>query len=391
LSTLFFAFLLPAVQICFFCVAIGQKPSNLKYGVVNEEIQPFGSICDFEDGCEFKNFSCRYLSALNEDNTLDLLQYKDSESAINAIRDGKIWGMIHIGSNFTVALVQTILAGIKADKEMRKQSQIDVQLDMSNQQIAVAIQQTLVEGFKKFSNDFLMDCGKVFGFEDEGNSSPADIIPLAFNEPIYGTQDPVFIDFMIPGTIVLIIFFLAIGLTGEAFIQERKDGLLHRSWVAGVSPFEIVFAQISTQIFVLIGQTFVALLMTLLVFGINCEGSISIVIALTLLQGIAGMCYGFLLSTLFKEESTAMQAGIGSFYPLMMLSGILWPIEGMPTLLRKISFYLPCTAATQAMRDVMTRGWDIQTPSVYLGFVSSSVWIAIFLLSSWFVIRYTKW
>ena len=125
-STLFFAFLLPAVQICFFCVAIGQKPSNLKYGVVNEEIQPFGSICDFEDGCEFKNFSCRYLSALNEDNTLDLLQYKDSESAINAIRDGKIWGMIHIGSNFTVALVQTILAGIKADKEMRKQSQIDV-------------------------------------------------------------------------------------------------------------------------------------------------------------------------------------------------------------------------------------------------------------------------
>ena len=37
---------------------------------------------------------------------------------------------------------------------------------------------------------------------------------------------------------------------------------------------------------------------------------------------------GFLLSTLFKEESTAMQAGVGSFYPLMMLSGILWPIEG---------------------------------------------------------------
>ena len=86
--------------------------------------------------------------------------------------------------------------------------------------------------------------------------------------------------------------FSTLGLTGEAFIQERKDGLLHRSWVAGVSPFEIVFAQISTQIFVLIGQTFVALLMTLLVFGINCEGSISIVIALTLLQGIAGMCYG---------------------------------------------------------------------------------------------------
>ena len=82
------------------------------------------------------------------------------------------------------------------------------------------------------------------------------------------------------------------GLTGEAFIQERKDGLLHRSWVAGVLPAEIVFAQIATQIFVLVGQTAVALLMTLVVFGISCEGSIGIVIVVTLLQGIAGMCYG---------------------------------------------------------------------------------------------------
>ena len=85
------------------------------------------------------------------------------------------------------------------------------------------------------------------------------------------------------------------GLTGEAFIQERKDGLLHRSWVAGVSPFEIVFAQIATQIFVLVGQTAVALLMTLVVFGITCEGSIGLVIAVTLLQGVAGMCYGIIL------------------------------------------------------------------------------------------------
>ena len=119
-----------------------------------------------------------------------------------------------------------------------------------------------------------------------------------------------------------------------------------------------------------------------------------------------------------------MQAGVGSFYPLMMLSGILWPIEGiknyeyilsvnennetkkylsiklfltfslilgMPTFLRKLSIYLPCTAATQSMRDVMTRGWGLEKPSVYLGLVSSSVWIAIFLISSWLVIRFTKW
>ena len=118
--------MLPAVQICFFCVAIGQKPSNLPFGVVNREAHPFGSICDFNDGCEFKNFSCRYLSNLYDDPTLHLLQYKDMESAVKAVEEGTIWGAIHIGRNFTAALVKTVLAGIKADEDSRQQSQVEV-------------------------------------------------------------------------------------------------------------------------------------------------------------------------------------------------------------------------------------------------------------------------
>ena len=118
--------MLPALQICFFCVAIGQKPTNLPFGVVNEEIMPFGSICDFNDGCEFQNFSCRYLATLHDDPTLNLLQYKDNKSAFKAVKDGVIWGTIHIGNNFTVALVQMVLAGIKANEETRNQSTIDV-------------------------------------------------------------------------------------------------------------------------------------------------------------------------------------------------------------------------------------------------------------------------
>ena len=83
-----------------------------------------------------------------------------------------------------------------------------MRLDMSNQQIVVAIQQTLVDGFKKFSSDFMTDCGKILGREGESSD---DILPVVFGEPVYGETDPVFVDFMIPGTIVLIIFFLAIG------------------------------------------------------------------------------------------------------------------------------------------------------------------------------------
>ena len=52
--------------------------------------------------------------------------------------------------------------------------------------------------------------------------------PLDIGEPLYGPAVPNFTDFMAPGIILLIIFFLAVALTGEAFILEKKDGLLDR-------------------------------------------------------------------------------------------------------------------------------------------------------------------
>ena len=60
----------------------------------------------------------------------------------------------------------------------------------------------------------------------------------------------------------------------------------------------------------------------------------------------------------------------------------------MPSYLRCIAWYLPCTAACQAMRDVMSRGWDAARPSVYMGYVSSASWIAVFLVLTWITIKF---
>ena len=46
------------------------------------------------------------------------------------------------------------------------------------------------------------------------------------------------------------------------------------------------------------------------------------------------MCFGYLLSTLFNNQADAMQCAIGSFYPMLLLSGILWPLG---TYFRKIA------------------------------------------------------
>ena len=61
---------------------------------------------------------------------------------------------------------------------------------------------------------------------------------------------------------------------------------------------EILVAAVLTQFLVLVGQTIITLVFILGVFGIPCHGPLGWVIALTLLQGCAGMCLGELLKKL---------------------------------------------------------------------------------------------
>lgn len=114
------------------------------------------------------------------------------------------------------------------------------------------------------------------------------------------------------------------------------QGILDRSLVAGITLFEILFSHVITQFVVMCVQTALVLIFTILVFEITCNGDIINVIALTLLQGICGMCFGFVISAVCEVERNATQLALGSFYPIILMSGFLWPIEGMPSILKYV-------------------------------------------------------
>lgn len=62
-----------------------------------------------------------------------------------------------------------------------------------------------------------------------------------------------------------IAFGISIGLCAIALIVERNEGLIDRTWVAGVNVTEIIIAQVFTQFFILLVQ--MALLIVILIFG----------------------------------------------------------------------------------------------------------------------------
>lgn len=81
---------------------------------------------------------------------------------------------------------------------------------------------------------------------------------------------------------------------------------------------------------------------------------------------------------------------LGSFLPFVMLCGIIWPIEAMNDYLRFIAFFLPLTKATESLRCILARGWGIEDPVVYSGFISISIWVLIFLTLSILILKFKK-
>jgi ABC-type multidrug transport system permease subunit len=128
----------------------------------------------------------------------------------------------------------------------------------------------------------------------------------------------------------------------------------------------------------------------ILVFGVTNNGDIVWIVVITILQGLCGMCFGFLISAVCELERNAIQLALGSFYPTLLLSGVIWPIEGMPFILRYISLCLPLTLATSSLRSMLIRGWGILEETVYMGFIATIIWIAIFLILTMFALKFKR-
>ena len=65
---------------------------------------------------------------------------------------------------------------------------------------------------------------------------------------------------------------------------------------------------------------------------------------------------GLMISSLCTTEESVIQLTLASFYPILLMSGIIWPIEAQPLFLAKISKILPLTYATDAFRCILEKG-----------------------------------
>uniref|UniRef100_A0A3B4Z2I6 ABC transporter G family member 23-like n=1 Tax=Stegastes partitus TaxID=144197 RepID=A0A3B4Z2I6_9TELE len=346
-GSLCFQFLLPVIQISLICLCVGGDPKGIHVAVVNNETSS-------------SSYSQSLLSFL-DNSSVHQVPLNHTE-AFDGIYNGEYWGVIGFGKNFTSYLTKRMIQR-QVSRDVVDGGSVHVWLDFTSK-----IQT---------------------GFVDNklGSMSYLVALPIKFEEPIYGSQNTDFTTFVTPGAVLSITFYLAVGLTALSFVLERKEGLLDRCWVAGVSSLETMLAHLFSQLFVISVQIILLLLFILLVFKMPNEGSLVLVIILIVLQGVTGISFGLVISAAIDDEQNANQAALGIFYPNLILSGIIWPVECIPYPLRYISLALPQTYASEALRCIMYRGWGLSRMMVWRGFAVTLGWNTFFLILATVILK----
>ncbi|XP_052805290.1 ABC transporter G family member 20-like [Mya arenaria] len=354
---LLFQFMLPLVEIVLFCLCIGNDPFGLHLSIVNEDTGPLGAA---------------FLSHLDNHSIVqDNYTGRGCAEAYHSVKQGESWGVIHISENFSTDLQIRFLGGMNISDSVINGSSVKIQMDSTNEQIAIVLIKKITDGFEAFAGETLKAFGK--------NPKLASL-PILMEKSVYGNQDATFTEFMAPGVMISVTFFLATGLTTLVFVMDKKMGLLDRCLASGMVSFEIMLAHMVTQMLIVVVQVAVLLSVALLIFKVPCLGPLIWVILLLLIQGFLGMALGVLYSAICSDENSAIQLALGSYFPLLLISGILWPMEAMPHWLRIVGYISPMTFACEGMRCILARGLDITYYMVWRGYLVSSGWCVFIVI-----------
>ncbi|KAF4531411.1 hypothetical protein B566_EDAN009653 [Ephemera danica] len=299
------------------------------------------------------------------------VMYSNVNEAREAVRRGKSWGVIHLGENFTEALRDRERLGKDATDETLNQSEIAIQLDMSDGQIASVLTTELQKAFINFFEEILTSC--------DVNVKHGQI-PLRINTPVYGSKEYKFLLAIMPGTLITIVYFLGVALTSFAVLADRLEGIWDRTVVAGATGYELLASHGILQTIVVLVQATETIIISFIIFKVENFGSLWIVSLIVCLEGICGMVFGLLISVLCKDVRSADIISMGSVVPVYMICGVLWPVEGIPTPLRQISNLLPVTRGVHALRMVMGQGQGISNVVVLQGIAAVIIWCIIGLV-----------
>ncbi|MBS2017899.1 MAG: ABC transporter permease [Deltaproteobacteria bacterium] len=162
--------------------------------------------------------------------------------------------------------------------------------------------------------------------------------------------------YVVPGLIGVILTMTMVMLTSMAIARERERGTLEQLIVSPVKSFELVVGKILPYVAIGYVQMTLVLLVGRVAFDVPIAGSLPLLFGLTFFFIFANLALGLFFSTLAKTQQQAMQMSFFFFLPNILLSGFMFPFEGMPKPAQALAQALPLTHFLRIVRGIVLKG-----------------------------------
>ena len=160
---------------------------------------------------------------------------------------------------------------------------------------------------------------------------------------------------IVPGLVGVILTMTMILFTSAAIVRERERGNMEMLINTPIRSIELMIGKIIPYIFLGLIQVAIILGLGHILFDVPINGGLGVLLVVTLLFIIASLSLGLVISTLAQNQLQSMQMTIFVLLPSILMSGFMFPFDGMPKPVQVIAQILPATHFMDMIRGVVLR------------------------------------
>ncbi|MDE7468047.1 MAG: ABC transporter permease [Muribaculaceae bacterium] len=158
----------------------------------------------------------------------------------------------------------------------------------------------------------------------------------------------------VPGIMGMIFILICAIMTSVSIVREKETGTMDLLLVSPVKPINIIIGKLVPYFILSCMILAIMLTMAYTVLGLPVSGSVFSVIFISLIYIILSLCIGLLISAIVDNQVSALIISAMLFLvPVIMLSGMIFPVDNMPVVLQGVSCIIPARWYISAMRKLM--------------------------------------
>ncbi len=195
--------------------------------------------------------------------------------------------------------------------------------------------------------------------------------PAAQREPVTGKALR-YVDWLFPGILGMNMMFSCLFGVGYVVLRYRKSGFLKRLHATPLTAFEFLSAQVLSRLTLIVFVTLVLYVGIGAIIGFHSAGNPALLALLAVLGALSMIALGLTIAARFSSDE--LVGGLLNLltWPMMLLSGIWFSLEGSPRWVQWIADVFPLTHLLDGARAVMLDGAGLAQIAPHLLYLAAT-------------------